>query len=80
MTYYSPTQLQAIQKELETTANQKNSNIKNVAVGVGLAVCASAIALGVSASSPAITKVDKPSIPSCSTYEDVFMCIDNKKR
>ena len=75
--HYSPAQLQSIQKDLDQTANSKPSNLKNVAVGLGLAVCASAIALGVSASSPApqpITKVDKPSIPACSTYSDAFMC------
>ena len=77
---YSPTQLQAIQKDLDTTANQKSSNLKNVAVGVGLAVCASAIALGVSASQPVPTTSDVSNIPSCSTYEDVFMCVDDKKR
>ena len=32
--YYSPVQLQAIQKELDTTTNQKSSNLKNVAVGL----------------------------------------------
>ena len=80
MTYYSPQQLQQIQKDLDTTANSKNSNLKNVAVGVGLAVCATAIAVGVSASQPAPTTSDISNIPSCSTYEDIFMCVDDKKR
>ena len=78
--HYSPAQLQSIQKDLDQTANSKPSNLKNVAVGLGLAVCASAIALGVSASQPSPTTSDISNIPSCSTYEDIFMCVDDRKR